>query len=268
MRILISLLFVILALVLIQPANSQNNNYKRDLRRGDLVYNLPAEAYAKVVNVVDADHITIKYITGKYAGQTGEGWDRISLALQEGCAADICVDDKVFHLQQDADSDVVAIAMDGTYVIKYTKGRYAGLTGSKWEYADLGRLKGCDDVQKICVGDQVQLKKTQDYAVIYGLQADSNFILKFQTGRYMGATGHGWGRNDFEIVAPAKAPKMAENSKPGQKTATETKSGQTASTDGKPAIKDVPAAEKKPIFGGPTANGPSGDFRSIEDLPN
>lgn len=248
MKVLISLLFIILALAIIQPAKAASVDYKRDLKKDDLVYNIALEAYAKVISAEDNDHIKIRYITGKYAGDTGEGWDRPEIALQEGCANDVCVGDTVYHLDQDADSEVVAIALNGQYVIKYLKGRFAGLTGSKWDLSDIGRMKGCDRAQAVCVGDQVLLKTSKDKAEIYGIQSDDNYIVKFQTGRMAGASGHGWGRDSFEVLSTFKQPVNAKIGPSKQPAAT------------------VKPADK---LSSPTATVPSmNGFKSVEDLPN
>ena len=174
------------------------SSYAGDLRIGQQVYNTSRDAYATIIaNSPDGTYV-LRFDTGSSAGQVGHGWSRYSLAVLNGCARDLCTGTQIYNISMDAFATVAAIQYDSNYVLHFDTGSSAGSTGHGWSRSSLAVLLGCRS--GFCVGQEVYVTSRDAYAVVAGIQYDSNFVIRFETGSSAGQYSHGWSRYDFSTL--------------------------------------------------------------------
>lgn len=120
------------------PTNSRVD-YKRRLGYGEQVYNIPKDnKKVKILSAQSDGTYTIKFLEGPNSGRTGNNWRRHTLAVTNGCARTICVGDNLINLSQDsAKVRVLAIQLNGNFVLEFLSGQHQGKRGNNWLHSEL-----------------------------------------------------------------------------------------------------------------------------------
>lgn len=162
-----------------------------DLCVGERVYNISREyREAVIVGIESAGTYVLRFSD---TNGVGGNWSRSDLALQRGCAADLCVGVQVFNVSRESRrAQVVGIHQDGKYVLRFldTNG-----VGGNWSRTDLAVDRGCSG--DLCVG-AVAYNISRDYRLVQvvGIQYDGRMVLRFQD---TGGVGGNWSRSDLAI---------------------------------------------------------------------
>ena len=160
-----------------------------DICVNDEVYNTSNGRYAKVVGLQLGNKFVLKFHD---SGLTGAGWDRANIALLNGCALDLCVNDEVYNTSNGRYARIVGLQTNGKYILKFND---SGLTGAGWERANLAVLRGC--AGDLCVNEEIYNTSNGRFATIVGLQENGKYVLKFKDS---GLSGAGWERLNIAVM--------------------------------------------------------------------
>ena len=123
--------------------------------------------------------ITAITYKGDYIVQFSSGssytLSRSGLAVAKGCNDLICVGDRVFSTSYSRWGNLVALQMNGTYILQFSSG--SAYTHSRNEVA---AAKGCS--RDLCVGAKVYSTSYSRWGTITAIEKDGDFVVEMSSG--------------------------------------------------------------------------------------
>lgn len=101
------------------------------------VYNVRRDLFAQISAWAQDGTYVLTFTSGSLQGQTGHGWSRDDLAIEQGCTGDICVGEYVYNVTRGENCTVVALQDNGQFVLYFNDGPLAGQYGHGWSRSDL-----------------------------------------------------------------------------------------------------------------------------------
>ena len=156
-------------------ANLFTGDHQRELKEGELiVHNL---AIHEVVAKSENNSYLVKSLDNFNWIFTA---DRNELSVMSGCAAEYCVNDRLFDVGYLRFVTVEAVTYSGEYLVETTEGWNGFYRPFK---NNLARTQGChpDGMKKVCVGDKVK-NSMGDMMEVIALHPDWKIVLKSTDG--------------------------------------------------------------------------------------
>jgi hypothetical protein len=176
-------------------ASLDDPNCYRDVCVGDRAYNVSRDY--REVTVVGIDNFGKFVVRFEDNGGVGGNWDREDLALERGCAGDLCVGYPAINVSRDYRAvKVVGIQWNNRLVLRFDDN--AGV-GGNWDRWDLAVAWGC--VGNLCVNDTVYNRTNSRQATIAAIQTNQSGVQDRMVLNY-GPSGLGgnWQLNDLVLL--------------------------------------------------------------------
>jgi hypothetical protein len=148
--------------------------YPTNLIMGETVVVVQNQRLAQIVAQDYYGKFLIRYIdTGITSNYS---WERSELAPMRGCDGDICVNDIVINASNARQATVVALALGGRFLIRYSDN---GLISSNtWIRQELAVTRGCQ--LGLCVGSKVINVSNRRYATVVALKIPESFLIRYE----------------------------------------------------------------------------------------
>lgn len=217
-------LLIFLLLSLITTKQVFANDYRRDLRIGEIVFLKEKNSFVKVQSYSGGTY-TVLFTSGANSGKLGRGWLRSDLALTESCTLKVCTGAIVRDQKLNLTAEVIAIDSDGYLVIKASEEQVwidvseknvtiikSNKNGSAHTNPSVRHTEPASPVnisnpntsdlsynRKLQIGDEVIIIEKNLNAKVDDI-VNGTFNVKITEGPNVGKIGRGWLRSDLALI--------------------------------------------------------------------